>query len=93
MEAHGGGCCKTRTSSPAELQQSSQLFSQVSRPLNQSQTLKQTGRLSLQGPKAKVSFAKAMQDYCKYRWLAFQFLKRRLKAPLSASQINDLEEY
>lgn len=38
------------------------------------------------------TFNEAMQDYCKYRWFAFKFLKRRIKKPLANYELLDLED-
>lgn len=42
--------------------------------------------------KKAPSFMQSVQDYCRYRWLAFQFLKRSLKNPLSNFDLLDLED-
>ena len=42
--------------------------------------------------KKAPSFMQSVQDYCRYRWLAFQFLKRNLKDPLSNFDLLDLED-
>ena len=60
--------------------------------VNRSQTSPRGGVLARQQNK-QASFNQAMQDYCKYRWHAFKFLKDRIEGPLEDYKILDLEDY
>ena len=39
-----------------------------------------------------ASFNQALMDYCRYRWHAFRFLKRRISNPLANYDLLDLDD-
>ena len=41
----------------------------------------------------KLSFNEAVFEYCKFRWHAFRFLKRRISDPLADYDLLDLDDY